>query len=266
MSICVILNAHENSPVLHDTIDSINHYLTKDILLIVDGLSWNQFEKFNFPVFKLCGFPHGKPSAPYRNVALGLSKAWNIWGDSKKWYCYLEYDCLVASKEIENHLNLAYDNNFWLLGNDLRTEEKRIPYIEMFLKCSPSLKYFLGCCLFFNSNFMKVLNDNFFEKFLNFTNFYQQEIKFVDYKGKNHILYDLSEFLYPTLACYYGGQIKELCCWKEPNWTGNYEYYPMRFRPDLTIQDPYLNACVLHPLKDFENPIRKYHRSKRLDN
>jgi hypothetical protein len=77
------------------------------------------------------------------------------------------------------------------------------------------------------------------------------------------MVYDLSEFMYPTLAVKYGGKVAELACWKDPSWVGNYEQYPMRFRPEITIEDHYVAACVMHPVKDIENPIRMFHRKLR---
>lgn len=266
MSIAAIINTHENSPVFQDTLDSVIHYLTSDVLVVADGFSWGQFEKLEIPAHKISGFPHGKSSAPFRNVALGLSKAWETWGDSKKWYCYLEYDCLVGSSLIKEHLKKAEELDLWLIGNDLRQENKKLPFIEKFLNSPVSLNYFLGCCLFFNSNFLKTLSQNdFFEKFLSFTNFHNENIDLVDDKGKSHMVYDVSEFLYPTLAVHYGGKINELACWNEStsNWRGNFEFYTMRFRPDLSLNDPYMNSCIMHPLKKFENPVRQYHRGKR---
>lgn len=268
MSIAVVLNTHECSEVFRDTLESILTYLSNDVLVLVDGASWSKFENVEMPVLKLSGFHHGKPSDPYRNIALGLSRAWETWGSSKKWYCYIEYDCLVGSSEIKTHLEKAEELGYWLLGNDFRIENMRIPYIEGILKSPPNKFYcrLLGCCLFFNHKFMKILADNqFFENFLNYTNFHQEGINLVDELGKKHLIYDLSEFLYPTLAVHYGGEVKELACWKEMNntWVGNYQFYPMRFRPDLSLQDPISNACVMHPIKEFENPVRQYHRGKR---
>jgi hypothetical protein len=264
MSIAVILNTHENSPVFFDTLESILYYLTEDVLVVVDGLAWSKFENLEIPVRKLSGFSHGKPSAPYRNVALGLLRAWETWGESKKWYCYLEYDCLVGSSEIKNHLSQAEELGFWLLGNDLREEDKKLPFIESLLKETIAIKYFLGCCLFFNCQFLKKLaENNFFEKFLSFSNFQDMPIDLIDQSGKKHMVYDLSEFLYPSLAVHYGGKIQELACWRESEWTGNSVFYPMRFQPELNLNDPYMFSCVMHPLKDFANPLRHYHRGKR---
>jgi hypothetical protein len=262
MKSVAIIGAHENSLVLKDTIASVEHYLTKEILLVVDGINGSQFED-NDRILK--GFPHGRPQAPYRNVCLGLMEAWNKWGDVPDWYCYVEYDCLFGSHEIRNHLGKAKEMDFWILGNDFRKEKNRIPILDHFFKSKLNPCYFLGCCVFYNSKFIRALaKDNFFERFLYFTNFYDGPIIMVDNNGKKQLVYDISEFLYPTMAVAYGGKISELACWKEGSWTGNAEFYPMRFRPDLDEKDSFKNACVMHPLKNIESPLRQYHRNKRL--
>lgn len=263
MNIAVILNAHENSPVLRDTLESVRHHWTDNVLLVADGKNWSQFkDDDSIPALKLEGFYHGKDSAPYRNVCLGLMKAWESWGDSADWYCYMEYDCLVGSDETKNHLKMAEDLGFWLLGNDHRIEDKSIPFLDAFQKSKLKINYLLGCCLFYNKRFMKTLSDhNFFDRFLNFTNFNDWSIDMVDARGKSHMVYDVSEFLYPTLAIHYGGKVGELACWEGSGWRGNFEHYPMRFRPDLSEEFP--QACVMHPLKEYESPARKHHGKKR---
>lgn len=273
MKIVAVLNAHENSPVFRDTLESVRHHLTEDVLVVVDGKSWDQFrDDDSIPAFKLEGFQHGVKhpmfAERYRNACLGMMKAWETWGDSANWYFSLEYDALVGSSLIREHLNEADALGFWLLGNDHRQYEGAIPFIEDFQKHKLNLHYLLGCCLFFSRDFMKALSkDNFFERFLNFTNFRGGPINIVDSLGKTHPVHDVGEFLYPTLAVHYGGKVKEIAChlgcWEGvEQWRGNYEYYPMRFRPDLTEQ-PFPQACVMHPMKDFDNPVRTYHRERR---
>lgn len=263
--IAVVLNAHENSPVFKDTLESVRHYWTDQVMVVVDGKNWSQFRDDDIPALKLDGFTHGKESAPYRNVCLGLMKAWESWGQSADWYVYMEYDCLVGSSETKEHLRMADEMGCWLLGNDHRQEKRKMPFMERFEGSELNLNYLLGCCMFFSRKFMKELADrNFFERFLKFTNF-NNNISLLDARGKNHMVYDLSEFLYPTLAVKYGGKVQEIACWLWNGWRGNYSHYPMRFRPDLT-ESPYEQACVMHPLKDFDNPVRAYHRQRRLTN
>lgn len=266
MKIATIIHAHENSPVFKDTLDSILHYWTEDVIVVVDGKGWKQFSDDEIPALKLEGFYHGKGTMPFRNVALGLMKAWETWGSSVDWYCFLEYDCLVGSREVFNHLEEADKIGYWIVGNDHRTEDKKLPFLESVMKREFDVHYLLGCCMFYSLKFMERLaSDDFFERFLKFTNFHTESINLIDSAGKPHMVYTLDEFMYPTLAVGYGGKIGEFACWREKEglWTGNYEFYPMRFRPDLA-EHPYPNACVMHPLKDYENPVRRYHRDIRI--
>lgn len=261
--IAVVLNSHENSPVFKDTLESIRLYWTNNVLVVCDGKNWAEFrDDEQLPAFKLEGFFHGKSSSPYRNMCLGLMNAWDLWGDQVDWYVYMEYDCLVSSAETLEHLKSAEDAGIWLLGNDRRVESKSIPFLERLEKTKLDIHYFLGCCLFFNKKFMSELkNRNFFERFLTFTNFHE-DVYFLDKSGKRHMVYDISEFLYPTLAIHYGGKIQEIACWTDGSWRGDHEHYPMRFRPDLTEQ-PFQKACVLHPMKEYDNPVRSHHRQIR---
>lgn len=283
MQIAVVLSVHENSPVYRDTLESVKTYLSDDVVLLVDGFAWKQFEQEK--VEKIEGFRHGKPSAPVRNMALGLMEAWKKWGNSKNWYCYMEYDCLVGSGETLKHLAMADERGYWLLGNDLRELNGTMPELERICGASGIKLYsFLGCCLFFSSKFISELNKNdFFRKFLDYTNFFSSEFKLFsedparEYFGnripKTHTprsvrplpVYDSSEFIYPSLAVHYGGSVEQLASWDQTleTWGGNCRHYPMRFTPDLSGNDPFQEACIMHPIKDANNPIRAYHRALR---
>jgi len=259
IDLAVVLNAHENSPVFRDTLESVLHHWTRDVLVVADAKNWGQFRDADFGVRKLEGFYHGKSSAPYRNLCLGLMKAWETWGESKGWYCYLEYDCLVGSDAVRNRLSSASERGVWIMGNDHRADGRSIPFMERFEGSSLELHYLLGCCVFFNSEFMKELaRRDFFNRFLWFTNFNVDAPRLV---GGSYLeeVYDLSEFLYPTLAMHYGGRVEELARWNGSGWSGDGFGYPMRFRPDLD-DGPYEGACVMHPLKSFDSAPRAAHR------
>lgn len=266
MKISVILSAHENSPLYRDTLESVRTYLSKDVAVLVDGFGWRQFESES--VDKIEGFRHGKPAAPSRNMALGLMGAWERWGESADWYCYIEQDCLVGSGEMRQHLSMAEERGYWLLGNDLRRPNGSMPELERLCGSSGiKLHSMLGCCLFFSRRFMsELIGRDFFGRFLSHTNFFPAEFGLRP-EGAEKILpvHDTSEFIYPSLAVHYGGSVEQLAYWDEysEKWGGNYLFYPMRFRPDLSGEDPFQNACVMHPIKDVDSPIRSYHRSLR---
>lgn len=260
--IAVVLNAHENSPVFRDTLESVRHHWTDRVMVVVDAKNWRRFGD-DTPAMKLEGFYHGKGSAPYRNMCLGLMKAWETWKGGADWFCYMEYDCLVGSENTKLHLAEAAEKGIWLLGNDYRRDSRRIPFIERFEGEGIDLHYLLGCCLFFNGDFMSALDGrNFFERFLEFTNFETRDPFYLSPDGGTELVYDISEFLYPTLAVRYGGIVAELACWEGGFWRGGGDSYPMRFRPDLE-ESQYTEACVMHPVKSYENLARAYHRTKR---
>jgi hypothetical protein len=283
MRIATVLSTHENSEVYRDTLESVRKYLSDDVVVLIDGFGWNQFH--NEKVDKIEGFRHGKFCAPVRNTALGLMGAWDRWGETADWYCYIEYDCLVGSRDIERHLGMADERGYWLLGNDLRSINGSVPELERFCS-SPRIKphSFLGCCLFFSRRFMLELSRrDFFAKFLHYTNFFSSDFKVHsddpsgEYFGnktpkprlnraKRPIpIHDSSEVIYPSLAVHYGGSIEQLAQWNDTTetWSGNSRQYPMRFFPDLYGNDPFQEACVMHPLKDANSPIRAYHKSIR---
>lgn len=280
MKVATILAVHENSEVYRDTLDSVRKYLSKDIFVLIDGFAWNQFKEEK--VDKIEGFRHGKPSAPVRNMALGLMEAWAKYGESVNWYCYIEYDCLVGSSEVLNHLAMADQRGFWLLGNDLRKMDGSMPELERLCGTQKiRLHSFLGCCLFFSSRFMLELSrNNLFGRILDYTNFFPAEFNVLskdpmgEYFGnprpkmgpeRKIPVHDSSEFIYPSLAVHYGGSIEELAHWNQSlgSWGGNYMFYPMRFTPELSAEDPFQKACIMHPIKHAGSPIRAYHKSLR---
>jgi hypothetical protein len=262
LNIAVVLNSHENSPVFRDTLDSVLCNWTDRVIVVVDAKNWGQFERER-NIVKLEGFYHAKESAPYRNVCLGLMKCWEVWSGSVDWVCYMEYDCLVGSAEIAVHLEAASRDGTWILGNDHRVDPRSIPFLERFKGRSMELHYLLGCCLFLSRDFMaRLRSDNFFERFLQFTNFHINDPVLVSCSGREEKVYDISEFIYPTLACDYGGSVRELACWEDGRWRGSGDLYPMRFRPELH-ESCFENACIMHPLKGLDDPARKFHRSRR---
>jgi len=262
MNIATILNTHENSNVFHDTLDSICKWMSEDVLVLVDGASWNQFAKEDLPVYKLEGLRHGYSRSPYRNIALGLKQAWELWQNKIDWYCYIEYDCLVGSNEFINDLETADKLGVWCLGNDYRVGDIKFSLLESMLKTKiKESHYLLGCCVFYKNSFIKKLVDiDFFDKFLYLTNDFTEGF-FPNYEEQGG--YDLSEHLYPTLAVNYGGKVGQFATWSEPyqRWAGSYIKYPLRFRPEL--DHDCTKASIMHPIKEYDNPIREYHRRKR---
>ena len=142
MEIAVVLSAHENSPTYRDTLESVRRHLSDDVVVLVDGFGWKQFESES--VDKIEGFRHGKSSAPVRNMALGMMGAWDRWGGSADWYCYMEYDCLVGSGDVKDHLKMADERGYWMLGNDMRRVDRSMPMLNKLAGSKVDLHYLEG--------------------------------------------------------------------------------------------------------------------------
>lgn len=257
--IATLLNAHSNPDVVLDTLDSIIKHVSKQAIVLIDGCSWDRFKEVEMPVAKMEGFKHGVAKAPYRNVALGLMTLVEAFPDSD-WYCYCEEDVLFGSNRFMHNLVFAEQQDVWMLGNDGHVDNAAMPLIQMMLDEEfTSSYYFLGCCQFFHSKFMKkLLEINFFEKFLNLTNGFSEGY-FPLFSG-----YDISESMYPTMCRHFGGNVGVLASYQDGNWHGAYEYFPCRWKPDLDPEtEDFPAASIMHPVKKYDHPIRVKHRKLR---
>ena len=229
MNISLLLNTHQNSPVFQDTLDSVITYATKNVLVLVDGVAWNEFQNYDCPTSIMRGFRHGFHKSPYRNVALGLKMLYEKWPESD-WFCYSEYDVLFASSKFKSNLKAAQEKEIWMMGSDGHIDDKEMPLIEAMLGGKfRSYYYLLGCCQFFYKDFMKKLHDiDFFDRFLNLTN------QFTEGFMPGYAAYDLSEHLYPSLCRQFGGNVGVFSSYDEHGqWHGHYRSYPIRWSPQL---------------------------------
>lgn len=265
IKLSVILNAHENTELVQDAIDAIRTWATEDILLLIDGCAWDKWgENLIVPAYKMCGFHHGAPKSPYRNITLALNSAYHQYPNSD-WYCYCEYDVLFTSSEFKKDLESAANRGVWCIGNDLRTGSFQFPFLESMLKTKfgPS-KYLLGCCVFYKSDFIKKLYSiDFFSKFLNWTNIFSKGY-FPGYEEQGG--YDIAEHLYPTLAHHYGGKVEQFATWHSRFglWGGNFRKYPMRWKPEIDPRLEYFReSSIIHPIKKLDHPIRQLNKIKR---
>lgn len=261
MKILTILNVHDQVDSALDTLQSVIQYVGNDILILVDGCSWESWKDVAVPAYKIKGFNHGVSKSPYRNVALALLFASEKIKDYD-WICYMEYDVLFASSKFRYSLKKAEEMNVWMLGCDGHVDDKRMPLIESLVGGKlTSCYYMLGCCQFYHKKFINKLVDiNFFERFLSLTNEFPSG-HFPNYDG-----YDISEHLYPTLVRHFGGNIGVFSTWdrEKKRWHGSYETYPVRWKPEIDPEkENFPQASILHPLKDYEHPIREIHRKVR---
>ena len=261
MEIATLLNAHGETNLIIDTLDSIFAHVTENVLVLIDGAAWDDFKDVELPAPKVCGLKHGIPKAPYRNVALGLDLLAEMWPDAD-WYCYTEYDVLFTSPRFKYNLEMADERDVWMLGNAGRVDDFTLPFVEaMVNEKFDSVYYMLGCCQFFSSKFIKkLLEIQFFERLLSYTNGFDAGY-FPGYAG-----YDISEHLYPTLCRHFGGNVGVFATWDDfrEQWHGSYRYFPMRWKPELDFEtENYPEASIMHPLKTYEHPIREFHRERR---
>ena len=266
MEITAIIHTHGKPEVTWDTVDSVKQYMTDQILVLVDEAGWDQFDLSKATTSMLKGFYHGYYKAPYRNIIMGLLAAAKNWPNSD-WYAYVEFDALIGSSAFKNDLVLAEKQNVWVIGNDYRDKQTvQFPLVELMLKTKfKEIVYLLGSVLFYHKNFIKkCMEENFFERFLHYTNDFKNGF-FPDYTGK--AAWDLIEHLMPTLAKHWGGEVQQFAKWSSKlGWiSGNYRRYPIRWQPDLFfVEEEYLQASIMHPLKDIDHPVRKFHRDKRI--
>jgi len=253
MNIVTIMGAHNKHDVNRDTLQSIKKYMTTDILMVVDGACWKEIETENYDVNMLEGFYHNCNKSPYRNICLSLIEASKFWPEAD-WFCYLEYDCLVASDGFRQDLEMASEG---CLGFDSRRQKVKLPYLEMVLgKKIKNYSYLLGCCVFYKGDFVRKSRP-ILEKILYYTNDFSQGF-FPDYAE-----YDIAECMLPTLAEQEGYSYGGLAKWDAPSkrWMGDYKRYPIRFRP--CIEEVHKEASIIHPLKEYDDPLRQHYRSQR---
>jgi hypothetical protein len=273
MKLAITLLAHGHTELVLDTIDSIREYVTEDILVVVDGAAWNTWgNDIKVPAYKMSGFYHNLANAPYRNVAFGLMNTTKLFPGAD-WYGYVDYDVLFTSDSFKNDLEKANSEGVWVVGNDVRPaqDDIRLDLLEQFFQIKlEEIYYVLGCCHFYNNKFIKMLWDiNFFEKFLWLTNGFTYGFFPAgrrcgpSYPGSPGYIFDLSEYLYPSLAFHLGGRLKGMAkCEKDGTWKGDYKKYPMRWKPELGPNDYFEEATIMHPVKEAL-PIRYYQREKR---
>lgn len=262
MELAVILSVHNNKEVALDTLESITRYATNNILVLVDGSHWGEWENVDLPVYKLKGFNHGWYRAPYRNVLLGLMSAYRLW-PNVDWVCYMEYDCLFGSSAFKKDLQDAADRGCWCIGNDFRrNQDQNMRFLETIVKGKfEEVVYLLGACVFYYKEFFKkAFEQELFERFLFYTNEFKRGF-FPFYSA-----WDLTEHALPSIVKHYGGKIEQFAAYNQTSdfWSGNFRRYPVRYRPELEFKEEhFLQASIMHPVKTLGHSIREFHRQKR---
>lgn len=259
MEIATVVNCHNDLDLIRDTISSISTYVTKKLLVFIDGSADQEVREAGFMFPKVIGFRHGVGSAPYRNVALALKTLTEVY-PTADWYCYCEQDVLFTSDRFKHNLGLAAERRVWMLGNDGRVDDVNLgPVASLVGGTLPQPYYLLGCCQFFHKAFIERLKDiGFFDRFLSLTNGFAGG-HFPGYSG-----FDVSEHLYPTLCRYFQGNIGVWATYdEEGKWHGKYRCFPCRWKPSLKETENFPEASIMHPLKEYDHPIRKARRVAR---
>ena len=265
-----------------DTVDSLRAWVSDRILVLVDQAGWPNFQGFRIPPARIePGFRHAFHRSPYRNAALGLQKAYSYWPDSD-WFLYTEYDCLFTSDAFKLDLALASQSNAWCVGFDLRRFSTQLEVLEQLLDHGAFRYsyYLLGCCQFLsNALISKLAESGFIDRLLDATSQFQSGY-FPGYPR-----WAFEEELWPSIAVQFGASLYELACWKgidrqwqdritddpkviyaegdDSPWRGKHRTYLVRFSPEINPLEHSYAVSIIHPVKQFENPIRIYHRGKR---
>jgi len=265
MKLSLVLTAHQDTEIVNDTLDSIYKYVTDDAITLIDGGkwdSWGQDAKINSS--KIKGFIHNHFRSPHRNVFLAIRELRKTFPDSD-WYIYCEYDVLFCNSDFKIDLANLAKENYWVAGNDVRfCPIKDLPFVDLILKDKAELNtQFLGCCYFLHKDYIETLEKiDFFNRFIYYTNQFPKEF-FPKFSTSSE--YDLAEILVPSLAEHFGGKVYNLANWETiPGvWRRNFIRYPMRFTPELKIQEVNDDASIIHPLKTYHNEIRYLKRCRR---
>lgn len=263
MEISVLINACGNTPLVGDSIEAIQTFVGKNILMVVDECYWKDWgEKAVFPVKKLQGLRHNYPKAPFRNITYGLYAAVQQWPNSD-WFCYCEPDVLFVSHEYKKDLIVAKEMGDWCVGvNHKASDPMDLPLLDVIIRDKlKETHYLLGCCVFYSGDFIrKLLELKFFDRFLTFTNDCENG-NFPNYTG-----YDFGEHLFPSLAVHYGGTIKSLInynyIFEHP--VGDFKKYIIRWKPEITLDEELdlHKISILHPVKEMGS-LRWFYKRKR---
>jgi len=255
--IAVLLNVHANPKMARDTLDSIRKWVSRKILMIVDKKGWHHFENFRHPDTEvLCGVYHGVGRSPYKNIAIGLQRLYEMWPDAT-WYVYLESDVVVLSSAFKadlvsleskdvtlaavEHRVQPKANNHWLVREILGKQDN--PLI-----CHKTL----GAVMFFSHKCIKpLIAKNFFKEVLLRTK------EFRGAKFPNFTDYAVEEIIYPSAAAAYGTVVglKAL--------NGNPTAYRVRFVPNVRLDEVTIATTIAHPTKRYDDPVREHARCLR---
>ena len=262
--------------VVNDTLESIRKHMTEDVIVLMDG--WSDIER-HINGRTISGLCQGGSQGSHPNRMFGLSNLLECYPDAD-WYCWFEYDALVASSGFKQDLHKASDDD-WVLGFCVDSIPFDLPVLPVIFKREiKSLTYALGAVLFFRGDFIRQLDrDNMFEWVNNSMTVFQGATQGVVQQLPGVVLanelYDFGEYVMGTLAGGYGKNTISLSHWNQQQynrhhgaleryWYGDHQKYPIRWEPALTQAENIVGvSSILHPLKEYDNPIREFYRNQR---
>jgi len=241
-----LINTHANLPLTEDTADSVKYWMTPNILILVDGLGWDQFEnKTNYQILK--GFNHGYPCSPYRNILHGLTEIYKMY-PKVRWYCYLESDCLIANDRFKKDLI----NSKFIGGLEYRYDYSlNLPLLDEIVKDSVNKHHhLLGCVLFMSHTFVETLmSEDIPNKIINAT----ADLPVGTFPDFHGLAFE--ETLFPSLSAYYAeDSVFSL---------GEWSKYNVRWCPEITEKEVTASATIIHPIKNINSKIRQHYRKFR---
>lgn len=260
MKIASILNVHDHMDLVLDTLDSIQTWMTEDVLVIVDGKNWNKFEndlgKFK-PNQVFRGFDHGHYASPYRNIALALKTLYKSYPEHT-WYCYCEYDVIFLNDKFKQDLEIS---DAGVIANDIRWKKTDVSkHFQEVVGSSPSIGCtMLGCCVFYSHACVKQFVDSgVLDRLIDST----ADVKRGKFDG--YLGYAFEEFFFPTVASMMGSKVEESGRWHDRRgWTNR--KYLMRFKPNIEIDEIDNTSSILHPCKNSfaDCKIRQFYAEER---
>ena len=257
MEIATILNVHNNPELTRDTIDSVRAWCTRKIVLVIDKAGWENYEGFTHPdTVVVCGVYHGVSRSPYKNIAIGLMKAYELW-PRVSWYNYIEYDFLYLNDHFKNSLKAG--RNYSLIGINYETHHhvnnhwmtkdafRGTGYSGPELVC----RKMLGALMYFSNKCMKGLADiDYFNYILEHTKTFKGDAfpHFTDYA--------VEEILYTTAATAFGEliDIREL----DPT-----QHFAVRWGDAIEPNEIKPHTTAVHPSKSLDCPIRQHYARSR---
>lgn len=237
-NLAVQVHTHGFTDITIDTLNRVKTHLTDKTIIVSDQAGWQDIHKIK-GVEKVCGVYHKCIHGPYRNQIIGLSRLYRKYPECE-WYGNVEWD--VAINDSRLLIDLEKAKGCWTAGFDLRQYDTPWPVLSSKIgREIKTTRYYIGCCLFFHHDFIKICEEEgFFAKILHTSRVYGPH--WPDYRD-----WSVDEALLPSIAQSYDKPGYEFGCWDEDR---NRDVYAVRYRPEWKELPE--NWSVVHPLKDMK--------------